>query len=142
MNEIKSSVISAVLHQSTLYGNGARQKSFLMRGYMITHWAFAKMHLKVSMRVNFPWYGEKNKTSIGTSQYLINTLWAFKYGDGGIILWECFSLALAGRLKRKMEKNIEQSWVKPFPECSGSQADGKLTFQQDNLKHIATETQQ
>ena len=65
----RRTTISAVLHQSGLYGRVVRQKPLLSKRHMTAHLEFAKRHLKDSQTMGYKiiWSDETGETDQGVT---------------------------------------------------------------------------
>jgi hypothetical protein len=109
----RRTTISAVFHQSGLYGIVARQKTLLSKRHKTARLEFAKRHLKYSQTmINKILWPDETKIQLfdlnakchfwrklGITHHLVNNIPTVKCG-GSIMLWRCFSAAGTGRLVR------------------------------------------
>ena len=103
----RRTTISAELHQSCLYGRGARRKPSLSKMNMTARLEFPKRLLKDSqtMRNKILWSDETKIELFGLNAKRHvwrkpGTIPTVKHGGGSIMLWGYFSAAETGRLVR------------------------------------------
>uniref|UniRef100_A0A7N8X1Z3 Tc1-like transposase DDE domain-containing protein n=1 Tax=Mastacembelus armatus TaxID=205130 RepID=A0A7N8X1Z3_9TELE len=145
------STITAALHQSGLYGRGARWKPLLSARHMKAGIEFAKNHMKDSqtMRNKILWSDETKIELVGinskryvwrkpgTAHHLPNTIPTVKHGGGSIMLWGCFSAAGTGQLvaiegKMNAAKYRDILEENLFQSAQDVRLGRRFTFQQDN----------
>uniref|UniRef100_A0AAZ3QYV9 Transposase Tc1-like domain-containing protein n=1 Tax=Oncorhynchus tshawytscha TaxID=74940 RepID=A0AAZ3QYV9_ONCTS len=126
--------ISAALHQSGLYGRGARWKPLLFKSHMTAHLEFGKKAPKDSqtMRKKIIWshetkielFGLNAKCHIWRKPCRIPTV---KHGGGSIMLWGCSPAAGTWRLVRiegkmngaKYRESPDENLLQPRQRRSG-----------------------
>ena len=93
----RRSTISAILHQSGLYGRVARRKPLRSKRHMKARLEFDKRHLKNSqtMRNNILWSDETKIELFGIAAKRHvwrkpGTIPTVKHGGGSIMLWDVF----------------------------------------------------